>query len=113
MAATRSTRPCPLATAAALALLLCGCGGHGSTGEEHRLARGRTVFAHSCTGCHTLTGHDTRASGGDLAIGRLTTAELASFVRVMPVRLSPADVDAVAAYLRAIAITKAAQHIGH
>jgi mono/diheme cytochrome c family protein len=109
----RTSRPSRLATAVGLALLVCGCGGHGTAREQHQLARGRTVFARSCAGCHTLTGHDTRAPGGDIAIIRLTSAELASFVHVMPVRLSPADMDAVAAYVRAIATTKASQRISH
>lgn len=59
------------------------------------------MFAAACAGCHTLTGHDTRAPGGDLAIARLSPSEIASFVRVMPVRLSRAEVDAVAAYVHA------------
>jgi mono/diheme cytochrome c family protein len=109
MPATLARHLCPLATPAAVALLLCGCGGHSTARAQRQVARGRAVFARSCAGCHTVTGHDTRASGGDLAIARLTTAELASFVRVMPVRLSPADVDAVAAYVRAVAATKTAQ----
>jgi mono/diheme cytochrome c family protein len=59
------------------------------------------VFAVDCAACHTLAGRDSRASGGDLAIANLTVADIASFVRVMPVHLSPADVEAVAAYVRA------------
>jgi mono/diheme cytochrome c family protein len=61
------------------------------------------VFARSCSGCHTLTGHDTPARGGDLALARLSAHDVAGFVRVMPVRLSGGDVDAVAAYVHAVA----------
>lgn len=61
------------------------------------------MFAAACASCHTLTGRDTRARGGNLAIAELSPRDIASFVRVMPVRLSPADVDAVAAYVHAAA----------
>jgi mono/diheme cytochrome c family protein len=96
---------CPLAAAAALTLLLCGCGGH-SHRAAPRLREGRTVFVTACAGCHTLTGHDTQTPGGDLAVARLTVTELASFVRVMPVRLSRREVDAVSAYVRAVAVQR-------
>ena len=79
---------------AAVALTLTGCG--------HSVS-GKRVFASQCEGCHTLTGHDTQARGGDLAIARLSTRDLLGFVRVMPVRLSSADADAVAAYVHAAA----------
>ena len=79
----------------AVALLLCGCGGRHDTG--------RAIFAASCAGCHSLTGHDTRASGGDLAIATRSVAAIASFTRVMPVRLSAAQVRAVAVYVHAAA----------
>jgi len=61
--------------------------------------RGKTVFAAACSSCHTLTGHDSHAPGGDLAIARLSTKAVASFVRVMPVHLSAADAYAVATYV--------------
>jgi mono/diheme cytochrome c family protein len=61
------------------------------------------VFASSCADCHTLTGHDTRSSGGDLAVAKLSEATILSFVRVMPVRISAADGRAVAAYVAAVA----------
>jgi mono/diheme cytochrome c family protein len=63
------------------------------------VARGRSVFASACAGCHTLTGHDTRSPGGDLAIAKLSDATILSFVRTMPVRISAADSRAVAAYV--------------
>jgi mono/diheme cytochrome c family protein len=88
----------PLTAAAALTLLLCSCGGH-KQAHPALQQRGRTVFADACSSCHTLTGHDSRAPGGDLAIARLSTREVASFVRVMPVHLSAADAYAVATYV--------------
>src|ERR1700746_1020267 len=90
----------PLAAAATLTLLLAGCGGHGRT-QSTLPQRGRAVFAAACAGCHTLTGHDTHAPGAALAIASRSPSEIASFVRVMPVRLSRAEVDAVAAYVHA------------
>jgi mono/diheme cytochrome c family protein len=74
--------------------LLAGCG-------HDRNAAGRAIFRHSCAGCHTLTGHDTNADGGDLAIGNYGAADVASFARVMPVRpkLTGAQVQAVARYV--------------
>jgi mono/diheme cytochrome c family protein len=62
------------------------------------------VFVAACSGCHTLTGRDSRAPGGDLAIATLSAADIASFVRVMPVHLSPTEVDAVATYVHAAAM---------
>ena len=97
---------CLLATAAVLILLLCGCGcGCGGDGRaaSSRLQRGRNVFAATCTGCQTLTGRDSRAPGGDLAIANLSARDIASFVRVMPVHLSSDQVNAVAAYVHAAA----------
>jgi mono/diheme cytochrome c family protein len=81
--------------AAAAAALLAGCSG------GHSTARGRHVFVRSCAGCHTLTGHDTGASGGDLRATRLSAADVTSFARVMPIRppLSAADARAVGRYV--------------
>jgi mono/diheme cytochrome c family protein len=81
-------------------LLLAGCGG------GHADVRGRAIFASSCSGCHTLTGHDTHARGGDLAIAHLSVADIVSFVRVMPVRLTPAEESEVAAYVHAAAVRR-------
>ena len=94
-----------MAAAAALTLLLCGCGGHRQA-QSTFLQRGKTVFAAACASCHTLTGRDSRTPGGDLAIAELSARDIASFVHVMPVRLSPADVDAVAAYVHAAAAAR-------
>jgi mono/diheme cytochrome c family protein len=88
-------RACALATG--LVVLASGCGG------TTRTDRGRALFNRACSGCHTLTGHDSRAPGGDLAIAELSVADIDSFVRVMPVHLSSAQVDAVAAYVHAVA----------
>ncbi|MBV8479100.1 MAG: cytochrome c [Actinobacteria bacterium] len=67
---------------------------------------GKAVFASSCSGCHTLTGHDTEARGGDLAIAKLSAADIESFVRVMPVHLRPAQEAAVAAYVHEEALRR-------
>lgn len=86
--------PRAVAVVAAVALL-AGCG-DGGGGQD---ARGRTIFDRSCSGCHSLTGRDVGRPGGDLAALRLSRADVASFGRVMPVRLSADEVDAVAAYV--------------
>ena len=64
---------------------------------------GRQIYTHSCSNCHTLTGHDTHASGGDLLEADLSVADLASFARTMPVTppLTASDAEAVARYIRA------------
>jgi len=83
-------------------LAAAGCGAHRSSSTA-QTERGRAIFERSCSGCHTVTGHDTQARGGDLATAKLSVADIASFVRVMPVRLSSDQVDAVAAYVHAAA----------
>jgi mono/diheme cytochrome c family protein len=87
------------ALAAPILVLLCGCGGQRQ--HESTLQRGRAVFAAACTSCHTLTGRNSRAPGGDLATGRFSVPDIESFVRIMPVHLSPADEHAVAVYVHA------------
>lgn len=94
--------------AAVLIAALAGCGGGSHSRLSGQLRQGRTVFEESCTGCHTLTGRDSKAAGGDLAIARLPPADLLSFIRVMPVHLSHAEMDAVAAYVHAVAAGTAA-----
>src|SRR5437879_5791152 len=90
-------------TTCASALALAGCGGHhGATGS--------TIFQRSCAGCHTLTGHNTRTPGGDLAMTALGVADIAGFVRVMPVRLNEEEIDAVAAYVHAVERARRAGH---
>jgi mono/diheme cytochrome c family protein len=83
-------------------LAFAGCGGEGGA-HARELARGKAIFARSCSGCHTLTGHNTTVRGGDLAIARLSSNEIAGFVRVMPVRLDAPQVAAVAAYVHSAA----------
>jgi mono/diheme cytochrome c family protein len=82
-----------LALAALIVVLVSGCGSGASS------IRGHEVFGRACASCHTLQGHDTGASGGDLAVGRLSLQDVVSFTRQMPVRLSDADVRAVSAYV--------------
>jgi mono/diheme cytochrome c family protein len=89
--------------AASLAGVLAGCGS-GADGTA-RIARGREVFASQCSGCHTLTGREHGASGGDLVLAHLQEKDLASFARVMPTKrpLSAEDARAVAAYVVRVA----------
>ncbi len=87
------------------ALVAGGCGGAaGSSGTT--VARGAAIFTRSCGNCHTLTGHDTDADGGDLAMGHLSVAEIISFTEVMPnrPRLSDADTITVAEFVRAATV---------
>ena len=67
------------------------------------MQRGHGIFVRECSACHTLTGHETTVDGGDLAVMRMSVADLASFARVMPLQkpLSEADALAVARYIRA------------
>jgi mono/diheme cytochrome c family protein len=65
------------------------------------------MFARTCTSCHTLTGHDIPAPRwGDLAIAKLSRAAITSFASVMPIHLTRKQVDAVAAYVSAVASGK-------
>ena len=84
--------------ASALAATLAGCGG-----SSNALGRGHAIFTQRCSSCHTLTGRDTHADGGDLAVAHLSVADIASFARVMPLRpsLSRRDTLAVAEYVHA------------
>jgi mono/diheme cytochrome c family protein len=77
--------------------VVAGCGGGTPT------SRGHAIFTQQCRSCHTLTGHDTHADGGDLGIARLSVADIASFARTMPLPkpLSRADAAAVARYVHA------------
>ena len=79
-----------------LALVATGCGG------SH--LSGRAIYVHRCAQCHTLTGHDTGASGGDLVHPSLDLKTLESFTAAMPVRpkLSRGDVEAVARYVQQV-----------
>lgn len=88
-------------------LVAAGCG-DGRAHETASAARGKAVFASACAGCHTLTGHDTHAPGGDLAMSKLSVADIESFVRVMPVRITRAEVAAVAAYVHSAQVRRGA-----
>jgi hypothetical protein len=79
------------------------CGGQ-STSQTTRQREGKTLFARARAGCHTLTATDNSKPGGDPAIPGLTIAQLATYVRVMPVHLTPSRVDAVATYLHDVAV---------
>jgi mono/diheme cytochrome c family protein len=94
MAAPSCTTLAAAALLAALAAGGCGSGAGGGT-------LGRRVFDSSCRDCHSLTGHDTKTEGGDLATGSMSLADVESFTRVMPtrVKLSAAEIRAVSAYV--------------
>jgi mono/diheme cytochrome c family protein len=85
-----------------LALVTAGCGG------SH--LSGRAVYVQRCAQCHTLTGHDTGASGGDLVHPKLDLKTLESFTAAMPVRpkLSRGDVEAVSRYVQKVAAQRRA-----
>jgi mono/diheme cytochrome c family protein len=74
-------------------LAACGCGSTATSSSR--------IFDRSCGHCHTLTGHDTNATGGDLGLGTLTVAQIASFTRVMPTHpaLTATQIDVVARYV--------------
>jgi mono/diheme cytochrome c family protein len=98
------------AAAGVLAILLAACGAVGCGDAAHgsnaaTVRRGGAIYRSSCGGCHTLSGHDGRAVGGDLVQAHLSAAAIASFALIMPVRrpLSHADALAVARYIRAVA----------
>ena len=76
----------------ALALVPAGCG-HGADGAK--------VFREECSGCHSLTGREHGAMGGDLAIPTLAAADIASFALQMPTprALSHKKARAVAEYV--------------
>jgi hypothetical protein len=86
-------------TTATLALTVSGCAHHGPASAEPPSGHG--IYTHSCANCHSLTGHDTHAPGGDILNPNLTITDLASFARTMPVRppLTTADDEAVARYI--------------
>jgi len=89
------------ATGTVVAVLLAGCGGTKVTPRSERLVRGQTIFASECSGCHTVSGREHGAVGGDLLLTHLDRKDLASFARVMPTTrpLSAAAAAAVASYI--------------
>lgn len=97
----RTTKAALAAALAAGSIAGCGGGGGGST-TAPSAAEGAHVFAASCTGCHTL--YPTRGQappGGPLAGYKMTTAQLESFIRNMPVPrpLSDRELKAVVAFV--------------
>ncbi len=88
----------------ALALLagawgLTGCGG--TSGPASHSA-GQVLFAHDCSACHSLSGHQSpQRQGGDLLGLRLSRAVMLQFAREMPVRrpLSAAELRLVSDYV--------------
>jgi mono/diheme cytochrome c family protein len=88
--------------AALVAALVAGCGGGGGKASPPSAAEGARVFAASCTGCHTLYPIRGQArAGGPLAGYKMTTSQLESFVRNMPVPrpLSDRELKAVVAFV--------------
>src|ERR1700736_6522076 len=84
--------------AVVVALTLAGCG---AASVPHG-ANGRTVFATSCSGCHSLAGNESlHRQGGDLLGFRMSRGVLVQFVREMPVPrpLSAAQLAAVVDYV--------------
>lgn len=101
--------PTRIVTTACLVIVAAasGCGSMqpATTGQARVLARGRVMFARSCSSCHTLVGHEEGASGGDLVYPQLTVVEIESFIRAMPVgpTLSRSDVAAIAQWVQTVA----------
>jgi mono/diheme cytochrome c family protein len=89
-----------LAATVGAAAFLSGCHARGHATPDVG-GRGGRIYTPSCSNCHTLTGHDTHAPGGDLLETDLGVADLESFARTMPIRppLSAADAYAVAEYI--------------
>jgi mono/diheme cytochrome c family protein len=78
-----------------------GCGSGGGSPRADAPA----LFAEDCGMCHSLTGRQLpRRQGGDLLTLHTTRAEMLEFVREMPVphRLTEAQLQAVADYVRAV-----------
>jgi|ERR1035438_1137896 mono/diheme cytochrome c family protein len=93
----RSTVLAALAAAVALA----GCGSAGGVQRSD----GRTLFAHDCGVCHSLTGRQSpRRQGGDLLALGVSRGAMLQFVREMPVPhlLSSAQLRTVADYVLAV-----------
>ena len=81
----------------ALSATLAGCGGQSSPAPS-----GAAVFAHNCSGCHSLIGNESlHRQGGDLVRYRFSRADLLEFAREMPLRkpLSARELTAVVDYI--------------
>lgn len=92
--------------ALALAATAAGCGSASvPTPSSRPTAAGRTLFAGSCSGCHSLSGHDAPSrQGGDLLGVRLPRPIALQFVREMPVRprLTEAQLARIVDYIAAV-----------
>ena len=98
---------CATALAAlALAITAAGCGSASTSAPSAGVtAAARTLFAGSCGGCHTLTGHDTSShQGGDLLGVHLHRPVALQFAREMPVphRLTQAQLGTIVDYIAAV-----------
>jgi len=58
---------------------------HANAASSAQRAQGRKLYVHACAVCHTLTGHDTHAEGGDLGVLEMSEAQMVSFARIMPI----------------------------
>ncbi|HET9103894.1 MAG TPA: c-type cytochrome [Solirubrobacteraceae bacterium] len=86
----------------ALALVLVACG---SSPAPVATPQGSALFKHNCSGCHSLTGHQSaRDQGGDLLAARLPHAVALQYAREMPVRrpLTHAQLEAIVDYIAAV-----------
>ncbi|MEO8969548.1 MAG: hypothetical protein ABI427_18700 [Solirubrobacteraceae bacterium] len=92
--------------APALAVIAAGCGSASApTPSSGATAAARTLFAGSCGGCHSLTGHDTPShQGGDLLGVRVRRPIALQFAREMPVRrrLTEAQLGTIVDYIAAV-----------
>jgi mono/diheme cytochrome c family protein len=82
-----------------LALALCACG---ASGAGHASPDGKTLFAHNCTACHSLTGVESpKRQGGDLLHGHFSREVMLQFASEMPVRhrLTEAELRRVSDYV--------------
>jgi mono/diheme cytochrome c family protein len=84
------------------ALILAACGSNGARPSAGSIGGGAALFRSNCAHCHTLTGTNGTASGGDLAQTVLPISDLVSFERIMPVELTRTQLYAVARYLHGI-----------
>ena len=89
---------------AALTVALAGCGASSpSNAGVH--AEGQALFKSSCSGCHSLTGHESsRYQGGDLVAARLPRGVALQYAREMPVRhaLTRPQLQAIVDYIAAV-----------
>jgi len=92
--------------ALALAVTAAGCGSASApTPSSRATAAGRMLFAGSCGGCHSLSGHNAPSrQGGDLLGVRLRRPIALQFAREMPIRhrLTEAQLGTIVDYIAAI-----------